>query len=83
MPPSRNCRGWHPPPDRFEQAGKLTVMAAKLNEFYKQAAQEFGLAGRIKLAMLTKISSEKAENVEDSPENIRVFEQALEKLRRG
>ena len=40
-------------------------MAAKLNEFYKQAAQEFGLAGRIKLAMLTKISSEKAEAAED------------------
>lgn len=58
-------------------------MAAKLNEFYKQAAQEFGLAGRIKLAMLTKISSEKAEAVEDSPENIRIFEQALRQLRSG
>ena len=58
-------------------------MAAKLNEFYKQAAQEFGLAGRIKLAMLTKISSEKAEAAEDSPENIRIFEQALRQLRSG
>ena len=56
-------------------------MAARLNEFYKQAAQEFGLAGRIKLAMLTKISSEKAEAAEDSPENIRIFEQALQQLR--
>jgi hypothetical protein len=56
-------------------------MAAKLNEFYKQAAQEFGLAGRIKLAMLTKISSEKAEAADDSPENIRIFEQALQQLR--
>ncbi len=58
-------------------------MAARLNEFYKQAAQEFGLAGRIKLAMLTKISSEKAEAAEDSPENIRIFEQALAQLRAG
>jgi hypothetical protein len=58
-------------------------MAAKLNDFYKQAAQEFGLAGRIKLAMLTKISSEKAEAAEDSPENIRIFEQALQHLRSG
>lgn len=58
-------------------------MAAKLNEFYKQAAQEFGLAGRIKLAMLTKISSEKAEALEDSAENIRIFEQALRQLRTG
>ncbi|HUO19189.1 MAG TPA: hypothetical protein VMU44_05415 [Steroidobacteraceae bacterium] len=58
-------------------------MAARLNEFYKQAAQEFGLAGRIKLAMLTKISSEKAEAADDSPENIRIFEQALQQLRSG
>lgn len=58
-------------------------MAAKLSEFYKQAAQEFGLAGRIKLAMLTKISSEKAEAAEDSADNIRVFEQALKQLRSG
>lgn len=56
-------------------------MAAKLTEFYKQAAQEFGLQGRIKLAMLTKIPSEKAGAVEDSPDNIRVFEQALKQLR--
>jgi hypothetical protein len=58
-------------------------MAAKLNDFYRQAAQEFGLAGRIKLAMLTKISSEKAEAAQDSPENIRIFEQALAQLRAG
>ena len=58
-------------------------MAAKLTEFYKKAAQEFGLAGRIKLAMLTKIPSEKAESVDDSPENVRIFEQALQQLRAG
>ncbi len=56
-------------------------MAAKLNDFYKQAAKEFGLAGRIKLAMLTKISSEKAEAAEDSAENIRIFEKAIAQLR--
>lgn len=58
-------------------------MAARLSEFYQQAAQEFGLAGRIKLAMLTKISSEKAASADDSPENIRIFEQALKQLRSG
>jgi hypothetical protein len=56
-------------------------MAARLIEFYDQAATEFGPAGRIKLALLTKISSEKAGAVEDSPDNIRVFEQALKQLR--
>ena len=58
-------------------------MAAKLNDFYKQAAKEFGLTGRIKLAMLTKIPSEKAEAAPDSPENIRLFEQAMAQLRSG
>ena len=58
-------------------------MATRLNEFYQQAAQEFGLAGRIKLAMLTKISSEKAQAAEDSLENIRIFEKAMQQLRSG
>ncbi len=56
-------------------------MAARLTEYYKQAAQEFGLAGRIKLAMLTKIPSEKAGVVEDSPDHIALFERALQQLR--
>ena len=58
-------------------------MATRLNEFYQQAAREFGLAGRIKLAMLTKISSEKAQAAEDSLENIRIFEKAMQQLRSG
>lgn len=56
-------------------------MAAKLTEFYRQAEQEFGPTGRIRLALLTKISSHKAEAVEDSPEHIRIFEQAFQQLR--
>jgi len=58
-------------------------VATRLNEFYQQAAREFGLAGRIKLAMLTKISSEKAQAAEDSLENIRIFEKAMQQLRSG
>ncbi|HLJ37734.1 MAG TPA: hypothetical protein VKT54_04915 [Steroidobacteraceae bacterium] len=56
-------------------------MAAKLTEYYNLAAKEFGLSGRIKLAMLTKIPSEKAGTAQDSPDNIRIFEQALKQLR--
>jgi hypothetical protein len=56
-------------------------MGATLAGFYQQAAKEFGVTGRVKLAMLTKISSEKAEAAADSPENIRTFEQALHQLR--
>ena len=57
-------------------------MAGILTNFYKLAAAGFGINGRVKLAMLTKIPSQAAETVEDSPENIRVFEQALVQLRR-
>jgi hypothetical protein len=56
-------------------------MAAKLTEFYAQAAKQYGVMGRMKLAMLTKISSEKAGAEVDSPENIKLFEQAMLQLK--
>jgi hypothetical protein len=56
-------------------------MAAKLTSFYAQAAQEFGVMGRMKLAMLTQISSEKAGTEPDSPANIQLFEKAFGQLR--
>ena len=56
-------------------------MAAKLTEFYAIATKEFGVMGRMKLAMLTKISSEKAGTEADSPANIEAFEQAMKQLR--
>lgn len=58
-------------------------MAAKLTEFYVQAAKEFGVMGRMKLAMLTKIPSEKAVMEADTPDNIKLFEQALVQLRKA
>ncbi|HWY65292.1 MAG TPA: hypothetical protein VNX61_08755 [Rhizomicrobium sp.] len=56
-------------------------MAAKLTEFYAQAAKQYGVMGRMRLAMLTKISSEKAGAEVDSPENIKLFEQAMLQLK--
>ena len=56
-------------------------MAAKLNEYYAKAAKEYGVMGRMKLAMLTKISSEKAALEADSPDNIKLFEQAWGQLK--
>jgi hypothetical protein len=56
-------------------------MAAKLTEFYAQASKEFGMPGRMKLAMLTKISSEKAGLAADTPDNIKLFEQAMLQLK--
>ena len=58
-------------------------MAAKLVEFYAQATKDFGVMGRMKLAMLTKISSEKAGTEADSPENIKLFQQALLQLKQA
>jgi hypothetical protein len=58
-------------------------MAAKLTEFYAQAAKQYGVMGRMKLAMLTKISSEKAGTEADSPDNIRLFEQAMLQLKQA
>lgn len=56
-------------------------MAAKLMEFYERAEKEYGFDGRMKLAMLTKISSTKAEKETDSAENISAFETAMAQLR--
>jgi len=56
-------------------------MATRLNGFYTQAANEFGIVGRMKLAILTKISSEKAMSEPDSPSNIQIFESAMAQLR--
>lgn len=56
-------------------------MASKLTEFYNKASSEFGVMGRMKLAMLTKIPSERAGTEADSPANIQLFEQALKQMR--
>ena len=56
-------------------------MAAKLTAFYAEATKQYGVMGRMKLAMLTKISSEKAGTEADSPENIKLFEQAMLQLK--
>jgi hypothetical protein len=58
-------------------------MATKLTEFYAQASKQYGVMGRMKLAMLTKISSEKAGIEADTPENIKLFEQAMLQLKQA
>lgn len=58
-------------------------MATRLMNYYAQAASEFGVPGRMKLAMLTKIPSERAASEPDTPDIIKIFEDALAQLRRG
>ena len=56
-------------------------MAAKLTAYYAQAAKDYGVMGRMKLAMLTKVSSEKAQTEPDSPAIVALFEQAMVQLK--
>jgi hypothetical protein len=52
-----------------------------LTEFYAQAAKDYGVTGRMRLAMLTKISSEKAASEPDSADNIKLFQNAFSQLK--
>jgi hypothetical protein len=56
-------------------------MGAQLISYYDQVTKEFGLMGRMKLAMLTKTSSDDAQKAVDSPEKVKIFEQAVAQLR--
>jgi hypothetical protein len=56
-------------------------MAAKLEQYFDRVNAEWGAVGRMKLAMLTKMSSVQAKAAEDSAENIQVFEAAIRQLR--
>jgi hypothetical protein len=58
-------------------------MGEKLHGFYEQIGREMGMPGRMKLAMLVKLSSLSARHAEDSPANIKFFEEAVAKLRNG
>lgn len=57
-------------------------MGAQLLEYYEKVAQEFGNQGRMKLALLTMVTSMSASGEKDSPENIQKFENALAQIRR-
>lgn len=56
-------------------------MGAKLAEFYKEAEKIGSIKARMRLAILTKISSTQADTVPDSPENMKVFQDAMAKLK--
>jgi hypothetical protein len=58
-------------------------MGARLVGDYEKVAAEYGFEGRMKLALLTTISSTKAEGEADSPENIQKFEAAIAQLKNG
>lgn len=55
-------------------------MAAQLVGFYDHAKAVGGFDARLKLAMVTRMSSQAAKEAPDSPENIKLFTDALKQL---
>jgi len=55
-------------------------MAEKLMQYYAYVGQEKGLGAKIELATTTKIPSTTAATAPDSPENLKLFRNAVEKI---
>ncbi|MEQ8187856.1 MAG: hypothetical protein ABRQ39_07755 [Candidatus Eremiobacterota bacterium] len=57
-------------------------MGVKLLAFYDDAQKIGGLKGKMRLAMITGISSAKAGSEPDSPENIKKFTDGISELKK-
>jgi hypothetical protein len=55
-------------------------MGAVLLTYFDKAKAKGGLAAQVKLAMLTKLSSQQASQTPDTPDNVKIFEAALAQL---
>ncbi len=58
-------------------------MGIQLKNRYEEVGREMGSLGRMKLAMLTKMSSTQAGEAEDSVSNLKLVDDAIAQLRRG
>ena len=56
-------------------------MGAQLAGYFETVSKEFGIKGRMKLALLTHITSVIALEEADSPANIQKFEKAMAQIR--
>ncbi len=57
-------------------------MGTELVGFYQQANEIGSLKAGMRMALLTGITSLKANSAEDSPENIAKFEEALQEIQK-
>jgi len=57
-------------------------MGAKLVQFFTDAEKLGGLKAKMRLAMITKISSSAAASAPDSPDNIRQFTNAMNEIKK-
>jgi hypothetical protein len=58
-------------------------MGIQLKNRFEEVGREMGSAGRMKLAMLTKMSSVQASTLEDSAANLKLIDDAIAQLRKG
>ncbi|MFK7798892.1 MAG: hypothetical protein AB8E82_15680 [Aureispira sp.] len=57
-------------------------MAEQLKQFYDEADNIGGLKAKIRLAVITKTPSIKATEIEDSPEMVTLFTEAMNEIRK-
>ena len=57
-------------------------MADKLMQFYEEAGKLGGLKAKMRLSILTSVSSTKAAEMGDDAEIVKKFEQALDEIRK-
>lgn len=55
-------------------------MAEKLLKYYKYCFETAGFKGKIELAQATKLPSNQAAIEPDSPENLALFQQVIERI---
>lgn len=55
-------------------------MGQKLIEEYERVKQRWGMKAQVRLAVITRIAAPSAANLPDSPENLALFEKAIEKI---
>jgi hypothetical protein len=58
-------------------------MGVQLLGYYEKVGKEFGVKGRMKLALLTMITSMTAGTEDDSPANLQKFERAIAQIRKA
>jgi len=57
-------------------------MGKRLEEFYQEAQRIGGMKGQMRLAMITLVPSNKAASIQDSPDVINKFTNAMKELRK-
>jgi hypothetical protein len=56
------------------------IMGSTLVSYYDKAKQKGGIKAQMRLAVLTKLPTNRAKDAPDSPENIQLFENAMKEL---